>query len=272
MVLPPTPLIPLPRAVIHVTGADAGRFLQGLMSNDIAHLQTQASLYACFLSPQGKFLYESIIINDLQDGFYLDTEDNARAHDLMTHLTRHVLRAHVTLSLVETAQVVAGTLAPAANTLPYPDPRHADLPPRAILLSPSDLQITGSFADWDLTRLKLGVPDGARDAEIGVSTLEELNITHLNGVSFTKGCYVGQELTARMENRGLAKRHLMPVRLTRSDLNPIRGQSIYKNNEIVGELRSRCQDYALALLRDDTVQKAHVPLTLKNHPQGWEVA
>ena len=229
-------LIPLPRTVIHVGGIDAESFLQGLVSNDVTLLHNQVSIFACLLSPQGKFLHEIFIIKDINGGFYLETEESKPDHDLATLLIRYKLRKQVTITPRPDMAVMAGAISSSRDIIAYPDTRHPDMPGRALVLNRDDIKTTGSFDDWDETRIRLGVPDGTRDAGIGISTLEELNLTRLNAVSFTKGCYLGQELTARMQNRNLGKRHLQTVRLD--------------NIPNDAELRSSCRGWGLALIRD----------------------
>ena len=130
----------------------------------------------------------------------------------------------------------------------YTDPRHADMGWRVLYTKPENLP-EQPFETWDKHRIRLGIPDGSRDMEIERSTLIECNIDRLHGVSFTKGCFVGQELTARMHNRGLAKRHLYPVAVTDPALK--KGDDILVDGALAGTLRSRCGDVALASLKDE---------------------
>src|SRR5262249_1470075 len=105
------------------------------------------------------------------------------------------------------------------------------------------------FEVWDAHRIRLCIPDGSRDMIPGVSTLLECNIDRLNGVSWDKGCYMGQELTARMHYRGLAKKHLYAIQ---SDHPlPAFGEEIRIDGQLIGEMRSSCGDVGLALLKDD---------------------
>lgn len=231
----------LPRGGIVVSGVDAATFLQGLISNDMNVLTecTAPVLYAAFLTPQGKFLHDALIY-PYREGFLIETQENPRAADLVKHLEKYRLRAKVEVAPLQIT-VWAGWGETPAGAIVVRDPRHPDLGWRCVIpvvhdAAPPCDDTPAPFAIYDRHRIKLGVPDGDRDAEIGVSTLEELNIPRLNGVSFTKGCYVGQELTARMEHRGLAKRHL---------------RTVYVNALPEGAvLRSSCEDIGLALVRD----------------------
>ncbi len=239
----------LPRGGILVSGDDAAVFLQGLISNDIRLLEhgDAAVLYAAFLTPQGRFLHDALIYRG-PDGFLIETQASARCVNLAAHLQKYRLRAKVDWKEIPiTVWGGPGVTPPPQgscadeNAIRVMDPRHPDLGWRVVVPGTDDAPPPAGyrpvpFSAYDEHRIALGVPDGDRDAEIGVSTLEELNIPRLNGVSFTKGCYVGQELTARMEHRGLAKRHLKPMRV---DAVPDGA-----------ELRSHCGDIGLALIRD----------------------
>jgi tRNA-modifying protein YgfZ len=291
-------MVVLPRAVIRLTGKDVVPFLQGLLTNDMNLLDTQAGIYACLLNPQGKFLHDMFVINGLGGDVCLDVEDGARAADLVQRLNAYKLRRQVNIELVPDARVSAGVGPLPDIGIVYPDRRHPDMGWRMIyiykaspltgevgersepgggdLLSQDSVVLSHphpnpppsrgrGYEEWDQRRIQLGVADGARDAVIGISTLEELNIVKHNGVSFTKGCYVGQELTARMENRGLAKRHLYPVHLTAGSAPT---DDIYAGAHKVGELRSRCGDLGLALLRDDAVAGQ---MTLVPDARGWQI-
>lgn len=267
-----TDLTPLPRAVLHIVGPDAAAFLQGLVSNDITLLQSRPAIYACLLSPQGKFLHDMFIINGLNGDFYIDCEGGNRVHDLIQRLTTYRLRRKITMTHLTNASVAAGRDEPSDNVILYPDTRDDRMGWRTLFLTPPATPPTGAFDNWDQMRLKCAIPDGARDAEVGISTLEELNIPRLSGVSFTKGCYVGQELTARMENRGLGKRHLHPVILRGAATTP----DIQKNGNIIGTLRSSNGPYGLALIRDDIIKSVHetpaeIVLTADDGADFWSL-
>ena len=199
------------RALIHIGGAEAQHFLQNLITNDMELLATQPSLYACLLTPQGKFLFD-FFINRNGDDYLLECGGGARAEELLKKLTMYRLRSKVNLSLDNNraVYVIFGTGLPA-------DPRHPDLGHRTFVKPDMEER---PYETWDRLRISLGVPDGSRDMEIEKSTMIESRIDVFHGVSFTKGCYIGQEITARMHNRGLAKKHLIPVEITGDPLAP----------------------------------------------------
>lgn len=238
------------RAVIRAGGPDAHDFLQNIISNDVDILVAQPSLYACLLTPQGKFLFDFFISRD-GDDFLIECEGGARAEALLKKLTMYRLRSKVDLALENDKPVymAIGTEQPA-------DPRHPQLGHRSFVKPGLPEQ---PFEAWDCLRMALGVPDGSRDMEIEKSTLIESRIDIFHGVSFTKGCYIGQEITARMHNRGLAKKHLIPVRI--AGTAPAPGTDIMTpDDHLAGEMRSSCADIGMALIKDECRE------ALKNSP------
>ena len=217
------------RGLIHVEGPDRAEFLQGLITNDIHLAGPDKILYACLLTPQGKFLFD-FFIHDTGDAFLLDCEGGERVQALYKKLLMYRLRADVQISVEDSHPVYAifGSSAGLA------DPRHAEMGRRSFE-KPEGLE-EKPFEEWDKRRVTLTIPDGARDMISEKSTMDEVNMEGLNGVSFDKGCYVGQELTARMKHRGLGKRHLKTV--------------MTDNVPEGAELRSSCGDIGIALVRN----------------------
>ncbi|PCK00395.1 MAG: glycine cleavage protein T [Zetaproteobacteria bacterium] len=217
------------RGKIIISGADRKDFIQNLMSNDINLLNTQACIYSCLLTPQGKFLYDFFITEE-KDTLTLECEGDDRTEDLAKILTMYKLRANITIEINKdvTTYAIIGD-----DTFGDKDPRHIDMGYRS---STKPTQIPEQpFEYWDKHRIALTIPDGSRDMIPQKSTLLECNIDKLNGLSYEKGCYIGQELTARMHYRGLAKKHLQTVRL---DTLPDKA-----------ELRSSCGDIGIALVK-----------------------
>ena len=233
------------RGRIRINGADRKSFLQGLISNDITLLEQQDCVYACLLTPQGKFLYD-FFITESGDALCLDCEGGQRAHDLAALLNMYKLRADIKIETIENTPVYAVFHSTAYGC---PDPRHDATGYRSC--TKPDLPEKG-FEAWDTQRIRLTIPDGSRDMIPQKSTLLECGIDKLNGLSWDKGCYIGQELTARMHYRGLSKKHLYTV--TAGDLGldalPAPGTTIEKGGTAIGEMRSSCGDAGLALLKD----------------------
>jgi folate-binding protein YgfZ len=243
-----TKLAHLPRrAVLAVSGEDRVSYLQGLVSNDVAAVAPGRAVWAALLTPQGKWLADFFILAEA-DRLLLDVEA-AQADDLARRLTRFRLRAKVSVA-AETLQVYAAWdgAAPESGVV-APDPR---LPEAGWRVLASGLAPTASEAEYDAHRLQLGLPDGSRDMELDKSVLLEAGFDELGGVSWTKGCYMGQELTARTKYRGLVKRRLVPVSSAAGDL-PAPGTPVLRDGVEVGRLRSTLGCQGLALLRLDAI-------------------
>jgi folate-binding protein YgfZ len=235
------PVAMLPeRGVVEVSGEDRVAFLQGLVSNDVAQAAEGRAVWAALLTPQGKWLAEFFVVAD-GERLLLDCEA-AQAPMIVQKLSRFRLRSKVALREVplRVAAGWGGAARPAG--LGFGDPRLAEAGWRALLEAPLD-----GDGDYDAHRLALGLPDGSRDLEAEHSILLEAGFDELRGVSWTKGCYMGQELTARTKYRGLVKRRLAPVAI--SGPAPARGTPVTLEGTEVGEMRSSHGPHGLALLR-----------------------
>ena len=132
-----------------------------------------------------------------------------------------------------------------------------------------------AFAAWDEARIRLGLPDGSRDLMVDKSLLLENGFDELNGVDFQKGCYMGQELTARTKYRGLVRKRLMPV--TISGPTPEPGAEIRLGDAEAGEMRSACGAVGLAMIRLDQFKASGGvgltcgPATLAAAKPSWAV-
>tara|TARA_R110002095_G_scaffold85307_1_gene74264 strand:+ start:1968 stop:2726 length:759 start_codon:yes stop_codon:yes gene_type:complete len=235
------------RACIKISGIERQTFLQGLITNDLELLKQQDCVYACLLTPQGKFLFDFFITQD-QDTLCLDCESGQRASDLLKLLTMYKLRAQAGLTLEDNITVYAIIGA----EIGHKDPRHPTMgyrsftPPKDIAEQP--------FEDWDSIRISLTIPDGSRDLIIGKSTMDEARMDKIHGISYEKGCYVGQELTARMHYRGLGKKHLYTVTAQQLELEafPAPQTALVHNDITIGDMRSSCGDLGIALLKDQS--------------------
>lgn len=244
------------RGVIEVRGEDRVSFLQGLVSNDVALAAPGGdgmgrAVWAALLSPQGKWLADFFILAD-GDRLLLDCERDQAAM-LAQKLSRFRLRAKVTVTDMSQAWCVhaAWGAAPVlpAGAVAASDPRLPEAGWRVLAATP--LPATAEAAEWDVHRLALGLPDGIRDLEPDKSVLLEAGFDELNGVSWTKGCYMGQELTARTKYRGLIKRRLVPVRVE-GDL-PAPGTPILRDGVEVGTMRSGRGALGLAQVRREAL-------------------
>ena len=184
------------RAVIRLSGEDVRGFLQGLVPADIEHLTHEAPLWTGLLTPQGKALFDFILWDDRVD-ILLDCEA-AQADALVAKLSAYRLRRNITIErdplMVHWSPHNSATL---------PDPRLPELGWR--WLAPPGAPAVG----WHAHRLSLGVTEGVGELGSGETLWLECNALELNGVSFTKGCYIGQENTARMHHRAKVNRRLV---------------------------------------------------------------
>jgi len=257
------------RGLIALSGEESRKFLQGLVSNDAEKVTAESAIYAALLTAQGKFLHDFFIL-EAGGGLLLDCE-RERLADLLRRLTLYRLRAKVQLrDATDEAGVFAlfGEGAAASLGLPpspgaaaglgggvaFVDPRNQALGVR-IVAAPGPalqaLQATGarevSAEAWQRHRLALGVPDGSRDLQVEKSFLLEHNFEELNGVDFRKGCYVGQELTARTKYRGLIKKRLFQVEA--DGPLPAPGTPVMRGDHEAGTVYSSLDGRGLALLR-----------------------
>jgi folate-binding protein YgfZ len=238
------------RGVLAVEGADRAAYLQGLITNDIAGVSDRQAIYACLLTAQGRFLHDFFVIAQKHaqgERFLIDCEYDRR-EDLLKRLGMFRLRSKVELKDVSTEFKVAAVWGEAApEGLSFADPRHAELGSRVFVSAAATLP--DNFAAYDRLRIMLGLPDGSRDMEIEKALLLENNIDAAHGIAWDKGCYMGQELTARMKYRALVKKRLTPVHL--DGPAPAPGTLLMAGDKEVGEMRSSAGDVGLALLRID---------------------
>src|SRR5438270_3230018 len=262
------------RGILAVSGPDRRPFLQGLVSNDVDKVSPTAARYAALLTAQGKYLHDFIMV-EAGESILLDAEA-ARLGDLKRRLSMYQLRAkvwlderpHLAVAAVFGADTTAildlpsepGAARPFGSGILFVDPRLAALGARAILPREraramlADAGITEtSFDPYDRLRLSLGIPDGSRDMVLEKSILLESGFDELNGVDWQKGCYIGQELTARTKYRGLVKKRLMPVRI--DGPTPPPGAVVTANGREIGEMRSSRDGLGLALLRIEPVRE-----------------
>lgn len=243
------------RSVIRLSGPDSRSLLQGLVTNDMDLLEADSALYAALLTPQGKFLFDMIIVSGGAD-LLLDIE-SARKADLVRRLMMYKLRADVEIT-DDPSSVWALFDGEAQNGVAYRDPRHGSLHLRVIAdQNPVPDAESMTRAEYDERRIRHGIPDSSRDMKVEKDFWLETGAEKLNGVSFTKGCFIGQELTARMKHRTTLKKMLVPVEAEGHDLED--GAAITTSTgKSVGEIRSSVGAYALAYLR---LEYLNEPLT-----------
>jgi folate-binding protein YgfZ len=247
-----TQLAQLPgRGVIAVSGPDRVTFLNGLVSNDVALAAPGRAVWAALLTAQGRYVTDFFVLAD-GGRLLLDAPDQS-IQDLIKKLSRYRLRAAVVLEDISESHRVYAAWGGMPPEVPVtaPDPRLREAGFR--LISAEPLATNASEDGYAAFRLGLGLPDGPPDLEPEKTLLLEAGFDELGGVDWKKGCYMGQELTARTKYRGLVKRRLVPVTL--DGATPPPGSPILADGAEVGTIRSAAGLLALAMLRVDALQK-----------------
>lgn len=274
-------IAPLPnRGVVSVTGADAAKLLQGLITNDMDQLTKDGSaIHAGLLSPQGKILFDFFVVRTAT-GILIDVARD-KAGELIKRLTLYKLRADVLLSDVsEDYRVFAlwGDSPPdaAQSALIFVDPRLSALGLRVLADAAlvASLQATpnvtrGTESDYDAHRIALGVPEGGKDYDYGDAYPHDAGFDIFRGVSFTKGCFVGQEVVARMQNKSIVRKRV--VRIEGSGVLAAH-TDITLSDAPIGRVGSVSGTHALAMVRldraavavdkDVALQAGGVPITV----------
>jgi len=254
------------RGVVKVAGDDARKFLHGLVSADILSMAPGTARFCALLSPQGKIIADFIVAEAPAregGGFFLDVP-RTLTKQLIDRLNLYKLRSRV---MVEDLSEVLGVLAAwdgsglPAFGLAYTDPRLPALglrimtPPHRAAEAAASLGATLVDASaYDAHRIALGVPRGGVDFSYGDAFPHETDMDQLGGVDFTKGCYVGQEVVARMEHRGIARTRAVPV--SYDGPAPPLGAAIVAGERQVGTMGSAAAGHGIALLRLDRVADA----------------
>ncbi len=226
------------RTLIRISGSDAHSFLQGLITNDVSKVK-DGLVYAALLTPQGKFIADFFVAAD-GDALLLDVV-TAVAPTLAQRLTMYRLRADVHIE--ECPLTVSRGTGPApAGALP--DPRHPDLGWRLI----SDSACSDD-TDWDALRVAHVIPETGIELTPDTYILEA-GFERLNGIDFKKGCYVGQEIAARMKHKTELKKGLVQVALS---ANVAVGTPITADGKPAGTMFTQSGTKGIAYLRFDRV-------------------
>ena len=264
------------RVITRIQGPDAREFLQNVVTNDLDRLDGDRAIYAALLTPQGMYLHDFLLVE--WEGAILVDSERERQPDLARRLALYRLRSQATIEIdarlavgvgfgTQAARAVAldggrGHARRLADGIVCVDPRSDALGIRAYLpeadlarfFAAADFE-AGSSDEFDRERLAAGIPDGGRDLVIGRSYLLESNFDLLDGVSFSKGCYIGQENTARQRYRGTVRRRLARVAITAGPV-PAPGTPIRLGDRDVGTMRSSRGSDGLAHVRLALVAEA----------------
>ncbi|MDN5568347.1 MAG: folate-binding protein [Paracoccus sp. (in: a-proteobacteria)] len=227
------------RKIIRLTGPDRVAFLQGLVTNDV----TRAPCWAAILTPQGKYLADFLIVPQ-GDALLLDV-DAQLADDLARRLTMYKLRSKVELEMTDLAMARGTGAAPDGAIA---DPRHPALGWR-LYGAPADLPADDG-TDWDAIRVAHLIPETLVELIPNDTFILETGFERLKGVDFRKGCYVGQEVTARMKHKTELRKGLKTLRI--EGQAPV-GTTITADGKDVGTLFTQSGGRAIAYVRHDRV-------------------
>jgi len=244
------------RQLIRVFGADAQSFLQNIMSNDIAGAAGDGIVYSLLLTPQGQILNDFFVLSDrfhAEGGYLLDVHKD-QVQGFLQRMTMFKLRAKVTLEPVPDAALRVYSHAGQG----LPDPRLPGLGRR--FYTDTALDAAAPLAVYHDRRIALGVPDGSLTMQAQKDFPADMNLDHLHALGWEKGCFIGQEVVARMYHRGLAKKRLVLV----TGRGLAVGDILSPAGRAVGELRETDSTgrHALALIRLDILEQKPPAVTL----------
>ncbi|XP_005040559.1 PREDICTED: putative transferase CAF17, mitochondrial isoform X2 [Ficedula albicollis] len=299
-----TACFPLSRALLGVRGAEAAVFLQGLLTNDVTQLVAEGdappALYAHALNVQGRCLYDVILYrlhgSTAEEPHILLECDSSVLDPIQKHLKLYKIRRKVTISPCHDLSLWA-VIPGDASSLPKsadqallltPDPRAEVMGWRLIAKKGANLSEiipgsqVGDVQDYHSHRYKQGIPEGVDDLPPGAALPLESNLAFMNGISFTKGCYIGQELTARTHHMGVIRKRLLPVAFAEPPPGPgvpAGAEILTESGKRAGKFRAGQGELGLALLR---LAHAKEPLCLRlagdtvrlraSTPQWWPQA
>lgn len=288
------------RCVLALSGAETVDFLQGIVTGDVTLAGPEQAIYAALLSPQGKYLHDFMLCRR-NDALWLECE-TARKDDLVARLTRYRLRAKVEIAdagdgvsvFAVTGQgaparlglgPARGAARPFAGGIAFTDPRNAALGARVIARGADAKDAfdaagiaPGPHAAYDRARLALGIAEGGAEVPVDKAYPLEFGLDALNGVSFDKGCFVGQEVTVRMKNRALVRKRATPVAIEGPTPEP--GTRLELDGRDAGVLCATADGIGLALIGNDALARARaeaLALTtgetrLRILDSGWDAA
>ena len=243
------------RGIILIEGKDRFKFIQGIISNDIELLRKKPSIYSSLLTPQGKFQYDFFISN-FKEKFYLECDISAQ-EELISKFMMFKLRLDVKVSINSDYNIILSkkklnfSERNSSSIFSFYDPRFDNsFFSRTYADSNFLNEIKKQYVEidekrYETLRLNYCIPDFSIDATKAKSLLLEMRFDELNGISWTKGCYMGQEITARMKHRNIVKKKIFKVLIDfRSNLK----NEITLENETVGKLTSHNKKDGIAFL------------------------
>ena len=242
---------------INIAGDDRQEFLQGLITNDINACNRNNPIYSCILSPQGKFLADFFVIE--LDGSYLIEIHNQFFDNILQKLQLYKLKSKVIISennsYLSCVLFINKKIAVPNHLISFQDPRNNNIGIRYILNTDnsSSLKKLG-FTPVDINYykeilMKNLIPYSPDDLIVNKSLLLENNFQNINAISWDKGCYVGQEITARMKYRALLKKKIYTLEIISGSVQV--GEKITINDISIGEIISITKKFSIAMLKID---------------------
>mgnify|MGYP002784354077 CR=1 FL=1 len=269
------------RAILTLKGDDARSFLQGIITNDINKVNSTQSIYTCLLTPQGKFLYD-FFIAELNGDLIIDCE-KSRKDELVKKLMMYRLRSKVSIEdISDKFQIAAlvgenvlkqdglvsnspGKTISFCKGVAFIDPRTDKMFARSVIERSNDYKsfeakgfVLGSIEDYEYLRIANAVPNGIDDMLPDKSFPLHNRMDELNAIDFKKGCYVGQEVTARSKHRGNIRKSLFVISESESAFPEIGSALTVNNGKTAGNILSRAKDKALAILDKDVLQEENI--------------
>jgi folate-binding protein YgfZ len=241
------------RATLAVAGADAGHFLQNLVTTDLSALKEGEALPGALLSPQGKILFDFLVSRTADGAFRLECRADV-ADDFVRRLMLYRLRAKVTLAVAPTSVAVMWIEDGKAPEHPrgLADGRFPGTVARRY--DPPLPEADATEDDWNAYRIAHGIAESGGDYALGDAFPHDVLLDQVGGVGFQKGCYIGQEVVSRMQHRGTARRRVLIAR-SEGPL-PATGAEISAGGRVIGALGSVSGDEGLAVVRIDRVKDA----------------
>ena len=256
------------RSLIKVSGTDSKSFLQGLISNDISLVNSNNMIFSGMFNPQGKFFCDFFIFqpyNSDDQIFYIDS-NLTQTQDIISKFNTYKLRAKIKIedisndysfySIIDGNQIISlfenekNNLF--TNCFIHQDPRLNELGKKIYVPINLNEKFLDYFSNYlckdlyEMTRVQLGIPEGVNDIIPNKDFPLDFGYDQLNAISFSKGCYIGQEITARTHNRGKLKRKIFLVRANKN-LPDINAKIYYKYSK-VGKMLSKFDSFGMALL------------------------
>lgn len=250
--------------LIIIDGNDKYKFIQGIISNDIEILKKKKSIYSSILTPQGRFVHD-FFITTWNDYFFLECSKND-SEEILKKLNLYKLRSDVQFKVETSFKIYLAnysileksTSSFKTKILFFQDPRFKSELTRIYVKEKDSPEFIKNLTllnekEFNDFRLKKSIPDFNVDALKNKSLLLEMRFDQLNGISWEKGCYMGQEITARMKYRGLLKKKLYALKIKSGDV--LEGDELIVDNKKIGTIVSKANSNIFAALNINFVNE-----------------